>query len=47
MPGVLVIPINLNDIHYETNYLKMIVENKVQFLKVYMNGRCRLDYQNL
>ena len=33
MPGVLVIPINLNDIHYEKHYLKMIVQNKVQCFK--------------
>ena len=33
MPGVLVIPINLNDIHYVINNLKMIVQNKIQFLK--------------
>ena len=33
MPGVLVIPINLNDIHYEINNLKMIVQNKIQCFK--------------
>ena len=29
MPGVLLIPINLNEIIFETNCLKMIVENKL------------------
>ena len=33
MRGVLVIPINLNEIHYETNYLKMIVQKKVLCFK--------------
>ena len=33
MPGVLVIPINLNDIHYKINNLKMIVQNKIQCFK--------------
>ena len=39
MPGVLVILINLNGIHYETNNLKMIVQKKYNVLKIYMNGR--------
>ena len=29
MPGVILIPINLNEIHFETNCLKVIVENKL------------------
>ena len=33
MPGVLVIPINLNDIHYKINNLKMIVQKKLQCFK--------------
>ena len=30
MPGVLLIPIDLNVIQFEANNLKMIIENKVQ-----------------
>ena len=33
MPGVLIIPINLNEIQYEINNLKMIVHNKIQCFK--------------
>ena len=30
MPGVLLIPINLNEVQFEKNILKIIVENKLQ-----------------
>ena len=38
MPGVFLIPINLNEIQFETNILEIIVENKLQSLIIYMNG---------
>ena len=33
MPGVLLIPINLNEVQFEKNILKIIVENKLQQFK--------------
>ena len=33
MPGLLVIQINLNEIYWKTNNLKMIVQSKVQCFK--------------
>ena len=36
--GVLLIHIYLNVIQFETNGFKIVVENKLQLLKIYMNG---------
>ena len=38
MPGVLLIPINLNIIQFETNGFKMSVTNKLHTFKIFMNG---------
>ena len=38
MPGVLFIPINLNEINFEKNGLNMIVETNYNPFKIYMNG---------
>ena len=47
MPGVLVIPINLNGIHYETNNLKMIVQKKVHCFKDINDWKMSVGLKNL
>ena len=38
MSDVLLIPIDLYEIQFETNGLEMIAENKLQSFKIYTNG---------